>query len=696
MKTLRDALAGASEELPIQAMLPGLRDAHHRLEALLEKVSQQHAYALIFGPLKSGKSTLMNALSGAYVSEVTSLPGYPCLTRVRHEEERSLTVQRYDGQSERFRDLGAMRLHVARAHAELAERIRQAERAGEDFDPEVHLRDAIRTIDVGMPADGLKRSGAVLVDTPGLYSRMKFHYDRMTRDYRDIAACAIFVVKSDNLFLEQVFEEFDQLLRLFHRVFLVVNLDTSKMDLAQEGGLVPSLEQRDPARVIEAFENLSMSAGMREAARTGRLKTYAIDLLGAASERLKHADRSEDVDTASAAFDGFLADLTDYLDGSEFLHNFLTDSVRRAETVVEDVRTLVANPSVGALRRRLDELKARRVVLEGKKRSLERLRGQNWEESFENLREKLGSLSRHRIQAMLARDQEKVAAIIDGWIGSDLALGELVDDELKPLFASSRQELTRLVSDALVDEVARPSAGAQVPTGVLEDLRTSGIQLGDIASATAEGLENKLQMPRVPAPLALADLPIRRSFWEVLLFRSRELVRQRVFGAPSAPTRPVPRVVKAKRFAPDANAELTRVVAENYETFVQKAVQTLKLDLVRRYVQELCRELESRLASEAATIQAELSGVERQFGEGRSVLSELEILDSASQRVAVELTPLEERFARNVDELEREPAVTLMPASAPSHEGVEDADEADSKEQVVPEAPSVRPSSAER
>ena len=82
MQSLRDALASASEELPIQAMLPGLRDAHHRLEALLEKVSQQHAYVLIFGPLKSGKSTLMNAFSGSYVSEVTSLPGYPCLTYV--------------------------------------------------------------------------------------------------------------------------------------------------------------------------------------------------------------------------------------------------------------------------------------------------------------------------------------------------------------------------------------------------------------------------------------------------------------------------------------------------------------------------------------------------------------------------------------------------------------------------------------
>ena len=48
----------------------------------------------------------------------------------------------------------------------------------------------------------------------------------MTRDFRNAAACAIFVVKSDTLFLEQVFTEFEQLLELFRRIFLVVNVDS--------------------------------------------------------------------------------------------------------------------------------------------------------------------------------------------------------------------------------------------------------------------------------------------------------------------------------------------------------------------------------------------------------------------------------------------------------------------------------------
>ena len=38
-------------------------------------------YVMIFGPLKSGKSTLMNAIAAAYVSEVSSLPAYPSGSR---------------------------------------------------------------------------------------------------------------------------------------------------------------------------------------------------------------------------------------------------------------------------------------------------------------------------------------------------------------------------------------------------------------------------------------------------------------------------------------------------------------------------------------------------------------------------------------------------------------------------------------
>src|SRR5690606_4486904 len=152
----------------------------------------------------------MNAIAGAYVSEVSSLPAYPALVYVKHGEERSFEATTYEGKKRSFTDNVEMTDAVQEDHTRLASAILDVERRGEQFDPRRHYPEAIRRMDVEIPAPDLAESGTVLVDTPGLYSRMKFGYDQMTRDFRDTAACAIFVVKTDNLFFEKVFEEFEE------------------------------------------------------------------------------------------------------------------------------------------------------------------------------------------------------------------------------------------------------------------------------------------------------------------------------------------------------------------------------------------------------------------------------------------------------------------------------------------------------
>ncbi|MFQ5748838.1 MAG: dynamin family protein, partial [Planctomycetota bacterium] len=206
-------LREAPETTAVRGVLPALEDAALRFQRLQKRVADQQAYVLIFGPLKSGKSTLMNALAGSYVSEVTALPAYPCMVYVGHSRERNFTLTRYNGERQAFSDLDGLRVVLNWAHAELAGKIRETEKREVAFDPAAHFPEAVKRVDVRVPARNLQNSGAVLVDTPGLYTRMKFGYDQMTREFRDTAACAIFVVKTDNLFLEQVFEEFQDLLK---------------------------------------------------------------------------------------------------------------------------------------------------------------------------------------------------------------------------------------------------------------------------------------------------------------------------------------------------------------------------------------------------------------------------------------------------------------------------------------------------
>ncbi|MDA0814017.1 MAG: dynamin family protein, partial [Verrucomicrobia bacterium] len=248
LKTASDCIERESRGEVLRGTLAGLLDVGMRLKSLADKIEGQQAYLLIFGPLKSGKSTLMNAISGTYVSEVTSLPAYPCLVYVRHGE-KAFTVTNYDGKEKCYPDNPSLQEAIAVGHASLADRIREKEHQGAGFDPGVDFPEAIRRIDIRLPISGLVESSTVMVDTPGLYSRMKFGYDLMTREFRDSAACAVFVVKTDNLYLEQVFAEFKDLLELFSRIFLVVNIDCGKRDLRPDGTLQPSLESRHPGKI---------------------------------------------------------------------------------------------------------------------------------------------------------------------------------------------------------------------------------------------------------------------------------------------------------------------------------------------------------------------------------------------------------------------------------------------------------------
>src|SRR5690606_34549861 len=289
----------------------------------------------------------------------------------------------------------------------------------------VHMPDAIRKVDIKLDIPDLAQSGAVLVDTPGLYTRMKFGYDRMTRDFRNAAACAIFIVKTDNLFLEQVFDEFGELLELFSRIFLVVNLDSTKKDLLPDGTLTPSLEHESPWEIIEAFENLSMTAPLKEAAEDGRLSIYPVDLLRAASRRI--VDRREsgsgpEVESVPAKvdadFDMLLEDLTDFLNSNEYLKAFLHDSLRRSRTLVGEMKGAVEDDSVAELAQEVDTLRRSCDEARTKVEKINRLRQIQWRDHVQGLvpwlLERVGRLAMH----VKAETQEPVGAAIEEWFQS--------------------------------------------------------------------------------------------------------------------------------------------------------------------------------------------------------------------------------------------------------------------------------------
>lgn len=541
----------AGEEFDLNDLVNGLKDDREELAKVLEQVESEEAYLLIFGPLKSGKSTLMNAISGSYVSEVSSLPAYPCLVYVRHSDTPTFSLSRFDGTTTSYPDNSTLQQVVRDSHTDLAKAIKRTEDAGETFDPETHHPEAIRRVDIGLTATELDQGAAVLVDTPGLYAKMKFGYDRMTREFRDRAACALFVVKADNLFLEPVFDEFNELLSNFSRIFLVVNIDHSKKDLEPDGRLRPSLESTDPDQIVEAFRSLAINTTIRKAFEEGRLQVYPIDLLHSAQKILskdKPSTGEADGGPGHERFQALNDDLEAYLNGSDYVGEFKADTLRRIDRAEGGLETRLGAASSERFKELKQAVEARLTQAEEKIAAVDILREIDWNNAFSEAMDEHDAVLKNDTGRYLDRLTGRVSEVIDAWFESDESLLQLEKDRLEPLFERETETIMGDSRQRMKTLLSAPNAGARFSpdeVGALLcldiDLNSSlGGELSTIEAGTSAHGETSVKIPP-------NNIPVKRVFADFLMLRSKGRVRKSVFGKADAPAKRIPVAVKEKR-----------------------------------------------------------------------------------------------------------------------------------------------------
>lgn len=629
LSPLLSPIAGVTEDFDraptqVPTVLPALREVADQLSLLVDKMAEQQAYVLIFGPLKSGKSTLMNAICGKYVSEVSCLPAYPCLVHVAHAEETRCQVTRYSGATELLDDETALTEAVAADHQSLIEAIRSCEVAGIDFEPQQHATNAIRRIDIRVPAGDLAQSGAVLVDTPGLYARMKFGYDRMTRDFRNAAACAIFVVKTDNLFLDQVFAEFEDLLEMFGRIFLVVNLDSTKQDLQPDGSLAPSLENADPQAVVQAFENLAMTAALRDARRDGRLQIYPVDLMHAASSRISTEQRRSDpVDAKAQGFDTLLEDLTGYLNSNEYLRAFVADSMQRAAALLDDLQVLLDHEDVTALQDRALSLTARHQQIESALAALDQIEAVDWKALFG----RQGAHLRERIDDALEPIREQGFATLESaladWFENDASLAELCRDQIGAELERQHSEVGALLRDESESQLGPAAVLADLESDSVAALEAAGL---DLAAEVRAVMDDDPMADGLPAPAATIDtqqLPVKRGLMDWLLFRRPATLRQRLFGPAEAPDLSIPVAEKARRLGDRGKAALRARLEALSKPVYDAAGSGLPDTWLARHEAELIGRIEAATLARRTAIETEREEVTTELSQVEAVAARL-------------------------------------------------------------------------
>jgi hypothetical protein len=555
-----------------------LLDVQYRYRSLQERVGNQQAYLLILGPLKSGKSTLMNAISATYVSEVSSLPAYPALVYVKNSEHSRYLATDYSGTTREFVDAGDMHDSIQQQHKLLADAILDAEWAQQQFDPKVHYPEAIKRFNIQLPAPALARSGTVLIDTPGLYSRMKFGYEQVTREFRNTAACAIFVVKGDNLFFEKVFDEFEELLASFNRIFLVANIDNSKQDLQANGSLAASLESAEPGKVIDAFKSLSVSAQLKQAIDDGRLVIYPIDLLSAASKRLTD-ERLE----GGGDFDRFLLDLADYLNSSQYIQDFMADSLRMAEQLRQTIIEIADSEAAEQLLKSCADLRDSIGKKQKQQEALTKLKELDWSGAFWHLQEE-----KHRLAQTLAEDHTRMVTSLGlgltAWMQTDGSWQELVDRHLRTIVVNETRREAGKALEHLASVLGGYSGGARLNMFQMGRLHQAGLQIEAHLPLLLQGLGQDVEVAVPELNLDTATVPLKRSLLDFVLFRKRARVGQRFFGAGA--DKKIPAAKKHKRMTGDAEEFIKQQLVSQIEEQLPVLQSHYIGEVIDRYQQQ--------------------------------------------------------------------------------------------------------------
>lgn len=659
---LDKAVAQFERRIPeLQSPLAALNDIRARLRSLTEKLANQHTYLLIFGPLKSGKSTLMNAISGAYVSEVTSLPGYPCLVFVRNSAKARHSVTSYNGKETIYPDGAALSNVVIGAHLALAGQIRAAEERGETFDPGTNYPEAIRRIDIRLPVPALEDSGTVLVDTPGLYSRMNFGYDVLTREFRDSAACAVFVVKTDNLFLEQVFTEFNELLDLFSRIFIVVNVDSSKRDLAPDGTLRPSAESMHPEKVLEAFTTLSMDGPLRAAYEEGRVRLHAVDLLGAASSFLSGGNGGG----KRAAFDTFQRDLTDYLNSTEYTHEFIGDSLRQAATLCAEVQATTGGPEIGLIRSQQERRVSHMHELDAQIAAADRLSEIDWAAALAPLVADNQRGADEAIRTKAAQVREEMRRALNAWYSDGESLASLISQQWNRILIDAGRTLGTQSATRIRELSNRAHAGLQPSDAVLADMRTLGFAPASCGTRALALLPAEDNFTSYTTAVQYSSIPVRRRFIDWVLFRSRAKVRRRLFGQDGS--RPITFAEKSKRFGGATRAEFERVLG----TVVEKRFPELPLRfstmLADNYALRCAGELRVSIRALRDKLAHERAALQGPFERDVELLAAASLLENQVRSVAAEITILRNHESARESVTAPPPVPSAPPPVPPLH-----------------------------
>jgi hypothetical protein len=160
----------------------------------------------------------------------------------------------------------------------------------------------------------------------------------------------------------------------------------------------------------------------------------------------------------------------------------------------------------------------------------------------------------------------------------------------------------------------------------MADLHMVDISLTPSRDVAAEKLG--LNFDSTPYELSLnpAEIPVKKSFADWILFRSRNSVRERLFGPPTDPSQEIPADAKSKRLPENSREAFSTIVERALGERLPKHPQKQAESLLSRYIDVFCRSLDERLRTRLTEVLEEKQQTLRPFAVNNSILDALDAL----------------------------------------------------------------------
>jgi hypothetical protein len=331
-------------------------------------------------------------------------------------------------------------------------------------------------------------------------------------------------------------------------------------------------------------------------------------------------------------FEHLTEDLAEYLNSSDYLHDFMHDSLSFGDTLAANATSLINNDASQALRVGNQKIHERAQQVRSKLTYLKDLEEIDWDAAFDAVHTEKDRILHELSQKYAARLGTTLQQALDEWMETDESLQALLETHLNDKIKSETADDLAATVKRLHVLLDNQHGGARFSLKHVKAFEHTELDLANLLPGMLRDLGAGIQPESGLIAVDSEQLPIKRNFLDIILFRSEAKLREQLFGEDL--TNEISVRKKQQRLVGAAHEELAAMIAR----FPSEALPSIQKAYIDTVFQQYVTEFREAVRQQIASLKQRLTSRQTEF-DGQLVKSrEIQIVFDEFQVLAREFT----------------------------------------------------------